>query len=215
MTTHFVLGHGQIYSKSKQTVSSVPKNKTLIIIAEMGDVLTYEAANVLVRTYFHTQEGVNTFIKRVAKEKGFKVLTQGQQFIDTVIEFYDTGVWTGATKIPEPQLREGIFGHQADMSISPQRSPPRKRISTMLSTRENEKETYIVFSCRGVKNVPGRYIYETGKRKRLSDMTLKQKTLLTLAKKEDQRKAIKRKRETPILRRSITQQPAAKKRKIV
>lgn len=210
---YFYQGHGEPYSKSKQTVSSVPKNKTLIIISQLGDVLTYSAADKLIQKYFHTQEGVDAFIKGAAKEKGFKILSQGEQFVDTVIQFYDTGVWTGAAELPDQRLRDGIFGQQANMSISPKRLPPKARMSTIISQKPNKKEIYIIFSCRGVKSVPDRYITSSGKRVRTSLMTEKQFKDLESAKKENQRKAIIRKRETPILRKSKTTQPPTKKRK--
>jgi len=211
---YFVLGHGEDYSPTKQTISSVPTNKTLILVSTMGDILTYDAANILIKKYFHTKTGTYDFIRGAKKEKGFRVLTEGQQFIDTVIYLHDKNVWTGITTLPQQEFKEGIFQLPTNMDIpSPQRSPPRKRMSSFLQDNPNEKATYIIFSCRALKGVPARTIQPSGKRN-AAQLTYSQQRKLSKVKKEDTRKAPIRKTETIKIRKSKTIKPPQKKRKL-
>ena len=204
---YFVLGHGEDYSPSKHTVTSVPTNKTLILVTKIGDILTYEEANILIKKYFHTKKGVSDFIKYASSPKtSFRVVAQGNQFVDTVIYLYDKNVWTGATTLPQQEFKEGIFQLPTNMDIpSPQRSPPRKRMSSFLQDNPNEKATYIIFSCRALKGVPAR---------NATQLTYSQQRKLSKVKKEDTRKAPIRKTETIKIRKSKTIKPPPKKRKL-
>jgi hypothetical protein len=189
---HLVVGHGHAYSKSLQPVTSVPKNKTIIITTKIGNVVTYEEVDRVTKKYFHTEQGVKQFLKEAKlKNNDYRVLKQGDQFIDTLLEFYDKNVWTGTKELPDKELKNGIMKHVADMSVSPKRSPPRKRMSSFLYENPSKKEIFIFFSCRTVKRS------------------------ISSAIKKNTRKAPKRKKEyTPSPRITKKKSPQSKKQKL-
>jgi len=203
-----VVAHGQNITKNKARAgTSVPPNKTLILSTSAGDVLTYRAANYYAKGYLKTQLGINAFMKRAQEEKGFRILKEGEQYADTILQFYDSSVWTGVTKLPNPTLQ--IIGGSANMVINSPKSPPRKRISTILAENPNKKEVIIIFACRGVEGVPARIAEGVGKRKTPLRTTSQMSRLRTIQ-EINQRKALKRKQsKSP----SSTTKPKSKKQK--
>jgi len=203
-----VVAHGDNITKSKaRPGTSVPPNKILILSTSAGDLLSYRGAHYYATAYLKTQLGVNAFMKRAKEEKGFRILQQGEQYADSVLRFYDSSVWTGVSKLPNPNLK--IIGGSADMVINSPKSPPRKRISTLLAENPNKKEVIIVFACRGVEGVPARIAEGVGKRKTPLRTTSQLSRLRTIQ-AINQRKAIKRKQsKSP----SSTSKPKTKKQK--
>jgi hypothetical protein len=162
---YFVLAHGKDYSPSTQTVTSVPRNKLLILPIDIGQMLTYEAAEELAKR-LGTREKLKQLLSKLPK--GFTVLKHTDQFADTILKFHDETLWTGIYRLPERKLTGGLnkMLHKStnvDMknANSVHITPARKKVSTFLNENPEEEAVYIIASCRGVKNVPSSMIFPT------------------------------------------------------
>lgn len=161
---YFVLAHGKDYSPSTQTITSVPKNKLLILPIKIGQMLTYEAAEALAMR-LGTREKLKQLLSNLPK--GFTVLKQTEQFADTILKFHDENLWTGIYRLPEHKLSSGLNKNihkslNVNMrNVNEVYTPARKKISTFLNENPEEEAVYIVASCRGVKNVPSSMVFPT------------------------------------------------------
>jgi len=185
-----IVGHGSEISKSKSRPgSSIPPKKTVIFTTNPGDVLTYRAADWWAKSYLQTELGVKAFIEKAKKDKRFTIKEEGQLYADSIIQFYDQGVWTGETILPAMGLK--IVGGPTNMVINSPKSPPKKRISTILSENPGKREIIILFACRVVKGVPATEITKSGKKTALR--TESQRARLKTIQEINKRKALKRK----------------------
>lgn len=186
---YFVLAHGKDYSPSSQTVASVPKNKLLVLPVDIGDMLTYEAAEELAKK-FANKERLKRFLSSIPSK--FTILRHTEQFPDTVLQFHDEYLWTGIYKLPEQKLSNGLrkeFHKLADTNMK-NMTPHRKRITTFLNEDPDKEAVYIVASCRGVKGVPHEEIFSTYSRK--PARTIAQQKKLEATKKAIMRTSKKR-----------------------
>ena len=207
---YFVLAHGKDYSKREQAVSSVPRNKTLILPTSLGEQLSYEAAQELVKR-FSSREKLSNFLRTLPSR--FKVLNYRDQFSDTTLKFYDPNFWTGIQRLPYKKFEFGIDKrvHSVKDTHMKGTSPtisPRKNVSTFLNELPEEEEAlYIIASCRGVKSVPSNQVRSTVTIP--AQRTAAQIKKLESAKREAERKS--KKRYTPP---SGATQKNTKKRKV-
>ena len=67
---YFVLAHGKDYSPTSQTVTSVPKNKLLILPVDIGDMLTYEAAEELAKK-LSSKVKLSQFLRTIPTNSAF------------------------------------------------------------------------------------------------------------------------------------------------
>jgi hypothetical protein len=190
---YFVLAHGQDYSPSKQTVTSVPKNKTLILPVELGEHLTYQGAEDLVK-YFANKTKLKSLLSNLPKK--FTVLEHTQQFPDTTLNFHDPYFWTGVYMLPEPKLGYGLskkYHARQDVNMTNANMisvPARKNVSTFLNQDPDEEAVYIIASCRGVKDIPANEIFATSTT--MAERTSAQKRRLEETKRDVMRGAKKR-----------------------
>ena len=207
---YFVLAHGKDYSKRAQAVSSVPRNKTLILPVSLGEHLTYEAAHELVKR-FSSREKLSKFLGTLPSR--FRVLNYRDQFSDTILKFHDPNFWTGIQRLPYKKFELGIDKrvHSVKDTHMKGTSPtisPRKKVSTFLNELPEEEEAlYIIASCRGVKSVPSNKVGVTTTI--TAQRTSAQIKKLESAKREAERKS--KKRYTPP---SGATQKNPKKRKV-
>lgn len=157
---YFVLAHGKDYSPSSQTVASVPKNKLLILPVDIGDLLTYEAAEELSKKFAY-KERLKRFLSNIPPK--FTIVKHTEQFPDTVLRFHDDYLWTGIYKLPEQKLSNGLRKEFHKLANTNMRgvTPHKKRITTFLNEDPDKEAIYIVASCRGVKGVPHEEIFST------------------------------------------------------
>ena len=207
---YFVLAHGQDYSKSSQAVTSVPRNKTLILPVSLGEQLSYDGAQELAKR-FSSREKLTNFLKTLPSR--FRVLNYGDQFSDTTLKFHDPHFWTGIQKLPYKKFEMGLDKriHSVKDTHMKGTSPtmsPRKKVSTFLNEFPEEQEAlYIIASCRGVKSVPSNQVM--GMTTIAAKRTPAQIKKLESAKREAERKS--KKRYTPP---SVLSQTSSKKRKV-
>ncbi len=209
---YFVLAHGKDYSKREQAVSSVPRNKTLILPTSLGEQLSYEAAQELVKR-FSSREKLSNFLRTLPSR--FRVLNYRDQFSDTTLKFYDPNFWTGIQRLPYKKFEFGIDKRvhsvkdkDTHMKGTSPTISPRKKVSTFLNELPEEEEAlYIIASCRGVKSVPSNQVRSTVTIP--AQRTAAQIKKLESAKREAERKS--KKRYTPP---SGATQKNPKKRKV-
>ena len=188
---YFVLAHGQDYSKSSQVITSVPRNKTLILPVNIGEQLSYDAAQELAKR-FSSRQKLSNFLSTLPKQ--FTVLDYGSQFPDTLLKFHDPHFWTGIQKLPYKKFEMGLDKriHTEKNTHMKGTSPtmsPRKKLSTFLN-ESPEEALYIIASCRGVKGVPANQIRATSTIP--AQRTSAQKRKLESVKRETERKSKKR-----------------------
>lgn len=160
---YFVLAHGKDYSPTSQTVASVPKNKLLILPVDIGDMLTYEAAEELAKK-LSSKVKLSQFLRTIPTK--FTILKQTEQFPDTILKFHDDYLWTGIYELPEQKLSFGLkkeFHKPVDVNMKNVTTftPHKKRLSTFLNDEPDKEAVYIVASCRGVKGVPHEEVFST------------------------------------------------------
>ena len=187
---YLVLAHGMDYSPSSpsQAPVRVPRNKALIMPVKLGQALTFEAGERLVK-HFASKARLSKFFTEQLKNRQYTILTKGQQFPNTVLTFTDERVWMGVKKLPHAPFAKGI-NKEIHTPYDEARTPHKKRITTFLHENPNEEAVYIVACCRAVRGVPYNIVFPT--RTNVAKRTLQETVRLAEALKTGMRKAIKR-----------------------
>lgn len=187
---YLVLAHGADYGPGSpsQAPVRVPKNKALIMPVKLGQALTFEAGERLVK-HFASKARLSKFFTEQLKNRQYTILTKGQQFPNTVLNFTDERVWMGVKKLPHAPFAKGI-NKDIHTPYDDTRTPNKKRITTFLNENPNEEAVYIVACCRGVRGVPYNVVFPT--RTNVPSRTLLEKVRLANALKTGVRKSIKR-----------------------
>ena len=209
---YLVLAHGTDYKvgSPSQAPVRVPKNKALIMPVKLGQALTFEAGERLVK-HFASKTRLSKFFTEQLKNRQYTVLTKGQQFPNTVLKFTDERVWMGVKKLPHAPFAKGL-NKEIHTPYDEARTPHKKRITTFLNENPNEEAVYIVACCRGVKGVPYNVVFPT--RTNVPNRSLIEKVRLANALKTGARKSIKRSPENNLPETNKRQKPdSSKKRK--
>ena len=209
---YLVMAHGADYKvgSPSQAPVRVPKNKALIMPVKLGQALTFEAGERLVK-HFASKSRLSKFFTEQLKNRQYTVLTKGQQFTNTVLNFTDERVWMGIKKLPHAPFAKGI-SKEIHTPYDNTRTPHKKRITTFLNENPNEEAVYIVACCRAVKGVPYNVVFPT--KTIVPNRTPLEKVRLANARKVGERQSVKRSPENNARKTNKRQKPdASKKRK--